>query len=221
MKDKICIFILQTFILLNSNCQYCNVGQNSIANTQCFNNIKIFEIENKYYRAGHSSINKNGDIVIEYSYLQYRLFYGLKKNGRYFFPNETKEIEIVSDGSIDPEAIRRYESINSFISLVNDINKEKEYLISLSSWKTILELHDLENEQYSLKQTVDFTNTEKGIFSFVFQLLEVQINNQNIYFCIYIYSDYLLSPINGQYVDFGNNFVIKKFILDSFDLNSI
>ena len=67
MKDKICIFILQAFLLLNSNCQYCNAAPNSISNTQCFNNIKIFEIENKYYRAGHTSINKNGDIVIEYS----------------------------------------------------------------------------------------------------------------------------------------------------------
>ena len=220
MKDKIFILILLAILLLNSNCQFCSKTQNSIDNKQCFNNIKMFDIENKHYRAGHSSINKNGDLVIEYSYLQHRLFFGLKNNGEYFFPNEIKEIEIESDGSIDANTIRRYESINSFVSLVDDIYKEKEYLISISSYKTVLELHDLENEKYSLMETVQFTNTEKGVFSFVFQLLEAQINNQNIYFCIYIYSDYLTSE-GGNKLDFGNTFVIKKLNLDSFDLKSI
>ena len=85
MKVKILIFILQAFLLINSNCQFCNRGHDTLTNTQCFNNIKMFDIENKYYRAGHSSINKNGDIVVEYSYKQFRLFYGLKKNGQNFF----------------------------------------------------------------------------------------------------------------------------------------
>ena len=75
MKDKIFILILLVILLLNSNCQFCTHTLNSIENKQCFNNIKMFDIENKYYRAGHSSINKNGDLVIEYSYLQYRLFF--------------------------------------------------------------------------------------------------------------------------------------------------
>ena len=217
MKAKVLIIIFQAFLFYNSYCQYCNVQPNSIANLNCFNNIKMFDLENKYYRAGHSSINKNGDIVIEYSHLQYRLFYGLKKNGQYFFPNETKEIKIESEGIFDNETIRRYESINSFVSLKNDTNKEKEYLISISSWKTILELHDLENDEYRIKRTVDFTHTEKGIFSFVFQLLEVQIDNQIIYFCVYIYSEY----DSSRDVDIGSTFVIKKFALNNFDLDSI
>ena len=217
MKAKVLIFIFKAFLLYNSYCQICNAPQNYINNVNCFNNIKMFDVENKYYRAGHSSINKNGDIIIEYSYLQYRLFFGLKKNGRYYFPNEIKEIEIENLDNIDPEAIRRYESINSFVSLRNDTNKEKEYLISISSWKTILELYDLENDQYDIKPTVDFTNTEKGIFSFVFQILEVKIDNEIIYFCVYIYSEY----IAADNADAGTTFVIKKFYLNNFDLDSI
>ena len=145
----------------------------------------------------------------------------MKKNGELFFPNETKEIVIEGDSGIDPEMIRRYESINSFVSLKNDTNKEKEYLISLSSWKTILELYDLNGDDYKIMTTVNFTNKEKGIFSFVFQILEAKINNQIIYFCIYIYSDYLYHAGINAYTDFGNHFVIKKMAFNSFDFNSL
>ena len=99
-----------------------------LTNTLCFNKVIFFEFENKEYRAGHFAMNSKGDIIVEYSYLQYRLFYGLKKDGNYYFPERTKEIEITSD-ILDSTIIRRYESSNLFVSLKNDSRKEKEYNI--------------------------------------------------------------------------------------------
>ena len=221
MNSKALILIIQFSFLILTNCQYCTISDNRLTNTACFNNIKLFDFDNRHYRAGHFAINEQGDLITEYSYKELRLFYGLKKNGELFFPNETKEIVIEDDSGIDPEMIRRYESINSFVSLKNDTNKEKEYLISLSSWKTILELYDLNDEAYKIMTTADFTNQEKGIFSFVFQILEAKINNQIIYFCIYIYSDYLYHAGLGYNTDFGNHFVIKKMAFISFDFNSL
>ena len=133
----------------------------------------------------------------------------MKKNGELFFPNGIKEIKIISDDTKYSGILLRYESINSFISVKNDINKEKEYLISMSSWQTVLELYDLDEDEYKIMASSDFTKNEDGIFSFVFQILEAKINNQNIYFCIYIYSK----------ITSGDYFVIKKIAFKSFDSN--
>ena len=47
-----------------SNYLYCTSSNNAITNTNCFNNIKIFQFDdNKYYRAGHFAINSQGDLI--------------------------------------------------------------------------------------------------------------------------------------------------------------
>ena len=62
-------------------------------NDQCFNTKLKFTFKN--YQAHNFAINKKGDLVIEFTeYKEYdlsssRLFYGLTKEGRYFFSNET------------------------------------------------------------------------------------------------------------------------------------
>ena len=62
--------------------------------------IRKFEFNSRFYRNGHFAFNSNGDMIIEYSYKKYRLFFGLKKSGKYFFIYDeekeipTKEIEI-------------------------------------------------------------------------------------------------------------------------------
>ena len=55
----------------------------SLSYSNILNNILVFD--SKHYRAGHFAFNKNGDMVIEYSYSNYRLFYGLKKNVKEYF----------------------------------------------------------------------------------------------------------------------------------------
>ena len=61
-----------------------------ISNNKCFNNMLLFE--QKKYQENNFAINKNGDFLVQYNeYITYnkltssRLFYGLKKNGSYFF----------------------------------------------------------------------------------------------------------------------------------------
>ena len=115
--------IFPFFLLIFINSETCRSGL-SITDTECFNEITYLDIENKYYRAGHFAMNSKGDLIIEYSHLQYRLFFWFKKNGKFYYPEMTKEIELQSD-TIDPEVIRRYESTNYFVSLKNDINKQK------------------------------------------------------------------------------------------------
>ena len=60
---------------------------NSKIKTQWLNNIILFYNEDNktHYRAGAFAINKDGDLVIEYSYKDKRLFYGLKKDRSYYF----------------------------------------------------------------------------------------------------------------------------------------
>ena len=184
MKFFVLIFPICLIKLLN--CSTCSSGL-SITDSECFNQITYLELENKYYRTGHFAMNLKGDLIIEYSYNQYRLFLGFRNDGKFYFPEITKEIEL-QDDTINSAYIRRYESINSFISLINDTNKQKEYLLSISSYITVLELYDFENgnDSYNITESVNFFNFDLGIYPYVFQILEAKIDDKIIYFCIYL-----------------------------------
>ena len=206
-------FLYLIYISQKTICQTC-VSVTSISYSQCFTNIIYFNLENKEYRAGHFAMNSKGDIIIEYSYDQYRLFYGLRGNGTLYFSEGTKEIEIISD-TINSNILKRYESINFFVSFMDDINKENEYLMNISSYITILELHDFQNDQYSLREATNFVDKPAGIYSYIFQVLEAKINSQIYYFCIYIYK---IGNNSGQY---RYKLAILKFRIPNFDLNAI
>ena len=213
MKFFVLIFPICLIKLLN--CSTCSSGL-SITDSECFNQITYLELENKYYRAGHFAMNLKGDLIIEYSYNQYRLFLGFRNDGKFYFPEITKEIEL-QDDTIDSASIRRYESINSFISLINDTNKQKEYLLSISSYITVLELYDFENQNesdyYKLEESINFFSNSLGIYSFVFQILEAKINNEIIYFCVYT-----IDNNNGR----GNfEIYIKKFGFSNFNFEIV
>ena len=182
---KVFILIIYFFLLSITNCQACLTNK-TIINNECFNEVLIFNLDNKYYRSGHFASNTKGDMIIEYSYNTYRLFFGFKKDGKYYFPEKIKEINITSD-DIESSMLNRYESVNLFVSMVNDTNKEKEYLLSISSYITILELHDLENDEYNIEKAITFFEKELGIYAFVFQLFEAKINNKIYYYVIYTY----------------------------------
>ena len=214
MATKNLFIILGLSLIASLNCQTCSPNMR-ISETICFNNLKIFELENKYYRAGHFASNIKGDMILEYSFQQYRLFYGLKKDGKLYYPEETKEIELIN-GNIETERLARYESINSFVSLANDINKEKEYLMSFSSWKTVVEIYDLENENYNTLETVNFFNHEQGTYSYVFQLLEANYQEMKIYFCIYT-----TLQLNPQEIYTENVIQIKRFGLSNINFNLV
>ena len=131
-------------------------------------------------------------------------FYYIKENGHGFFPNEEtiKEISLIDD-----KIINRYESINAFVSIESDINKEKQYLLSISSDKSVTELHDLEIGTYQLWLTTDFLNIEENryILSIRFSLLEWK--NTNIYLLVFVQK----AGSDSQGNDFSNSYTIKKF----------
>ena len=182
---KLSEFILLILLILIKSI-YSQTCQNNMTiniDRECFNEVLTFNQKN--YRAGHFAINNKGDMVAEFSdNYNSRLFYGLKKNGRSFFDTDSniKEIEI-SENSETTGEYPRYESNNIFVYLEDDINKEKGYLFSTSSWVSVTELHDLENDNYTIITTKDFFS--KQIHGYVFPLLEAKINNKNFYFIAY------------------------------------
>jgi len=177
-----------------------NLGEckidNSIIKIQWLNNIFLFDSD--HFRAGHFAFNSNDDMFIEYSYDKYRLFFGLKNNGKFFFKDNnnneipTKIIELEGDD------YKRYESKNIFISLKNNT---KEYLFSTGEDKTISELYDLDTNKYKTNKTENFFGNT--LSSSVFTLLELRYNNFKEYLIAYMYD---------------NNYVIQKFNLTDFIL---
>ena len=158
----------------------------------CFNDIIKFD--NNKYRAGQICTNNKNDLIIEYSDESpgdSRLFYSLKEDGRGFFPNEalTKEITLPNN-----KIYKRYESINAFISLESDLEKEKQYLLSISSDLSVTEIHDMEKGTYQQWLTTDFLNIDKDryIFSLRFTFLEWK-------------------NTDSEGKDFSNSYTISKF----------
>jgi hypothetical protein len=99
--------------------------------------------------------------------------------------------------------VKRYESKNLFISTKNDINKAKEYLLSLGSYKTLIEIYDIDNDKMTTHITENVLND--GIFTFHFPLFGKMEENQNTYITIYTHD-------NGTNIYHeGYLFSIKKF----------
>ena len=96
-KERIIIKCLIFIFYFSSEIKniLCSACQQSytISNSDCFNNLVFFNKKN--YGFGQFAGNNNKDMIIEYSKDCSRLFYGLKKNGTYFFgdENHTKIIE--------------------------------------------------------------------------------------------------------------------------------
>ena len=175
-------------ILKDNQCQliYCTEEQfstqdcsknNSIIKTQWLNNIVVFN--NYSFRFGSFAINSKGDMIFECSVEEnngIRLFYGLKKDGSYFFKNENGEriptkIIIIKDNCNN--FFYRYESSNIFIS----INENKECLLSISLYTGNAEIYDFEAKEESFVSTYFFTGY--NIESTSCALMEVLDSNNN------------------------------------------
>ena len=164
--------------------------------------IDFFLFTSKNYRAGHFAFNSNGDMIIEYSYKKFRLFFGVKKNGRPFFKdylgNESfiKKIEITKNY----DCYDRYETKNIFVSLNNGENKQ--FLFSTGA-DSITEIHSINSEEYNIEieNTKKFFNYE--IHTYLFPLLS--LGNSNEYIILYL---------NHQ------KCIIQKFSFSNFSLSS-
>ena len=194
-------------------------------------------------------MRKDGNLIIEYSELGIRTFYGLKKNGRGMFENEEtiKIINITKIKEGDDEIKGRYESRNILVSIKDDLVRNKQYILSISSAaKTLVELHDIdENIQNTWISTsfFKFTNESRYIFSRQFQLIEKK--DENIYYAAYVqyrdhkkdntgnpkaFSDsytlsrFLFTDMNNyemltkEFLDNYNNRIVSAFILDKYNV---
>ena len=106
------------------------------------------------------TINKNGDLFIEY-YSEENfydipnsiLFYGLTKDGRCYFSNESSytlekniERDEIKDITGFSNYYRIYDSKNLFVATKNDYNTKNQYLFSINSYNSIVELHNFNND---------------------------------------------------------------------------
>ena len=151
-------FIIFFLFLLNFHSNYCSISSQNIKspllispnfiislyNKAYFNNIIKFD-KNRY-QVGKFASNKNGDLVLELyennKTTSKRLFYGLTKYGRYLFSNKssyTHEIIIESTSNLDRDIDinRKSNSVNLFVSIENE---ENDYLLSLNSYNSWIEL---------------------------------------------------------------------------------
>ena len=167
-------------------------------------------------------MRKDGNLIIEYSDSGTRTFYGLKKNGRGMFENEEtiKKINITKIKKGDDEIKGRYESRNILVSLKDDLVRNKQYILSISSAaKTLVELHDIdENIQNTWISTsfLNFTNESRYIFSRQFQLIEKK--DENIYYAAYVqYRDHKKDN-TGDPKAFSDSYTLSRFIFT--DMNN-
>ena len=190
----------------------------SLLDTTCYNDAIKFDHDK--WRAGHACTNNNGDMIVEFSLnpgeSKKRLFYGLKKNGRYYFPGEPvyKQIDDIVCQNCDNNNLKgRFESRNLFVSLNTDPEKSKQYLFSMSSYDSLVELHDIENDQYYAWNTLKFFGLKGRIFSYEYSLFEIQ--NTNTYFIAVVESAGFVG--NNE---FAKNYTLRKFQFGSFSSNA-
>ena len=184
---------VDTPILKNSICQliYCSeedfkngicLIKNEIIETQWLNNIILFK--DQKFRFCNFAINSKGDLIEELSPEEangIRLFYGLKKDGTFYFNNSYICTKILSNENEHPV---RYESENIFVSL-NDTNKNNDYLISISLYLGGTELFDFEENIESFISTCDFTGY--NIYSTRNQIIElINDNNEKEYLHMFV-----------------------------------
>ena len=161
---------------------------NEIVKTQWLNNIIIFD---EYrYRFNSMAISKKGDFIFETSSEEtplngVRLFFGLKKNGSYYFKNDnneeipTKKIIVLDDNY---EGAMRYESNIFFIKINNEkFQENKEFLVSISLYYGFMELYDLDDQNILVSKIPAYDINNYIIFSKMCSLIELN-NKEYLYF---------------------------------------
>jgi len=172
-------------------------------------NTNIFIFNSERYRAGHSALKTNGDMVIEYSYDNKRLFFGLKSNGNFYFQDNMGKGLPTKFFEFSESNYNRLESRNIFINL-NSSSNNREYLFSIGtsseSTQTIAELYNLDIFDVKGKPTTEILS--HNIISNTFSLY--QIHNTNNYLLTYLTSSSCYLKL-FSFSDFSlDNIIIKS-----------
>ena len=194
----------------------------NLKNKTCYNDVITFNHDN--WRAGHACNSKNGDLIVEFSLnpgeSSKRLFYGLNKKGRYYFPNEPvyKEIGSMVCQDCDNNNYRgRFESRNILVSLDGD-STNKEYLFSVSTYYSLAELikFDSDDFTYYAWNMTKFFGLTRPIFSYEYSLFE--IGNSKTYVLAFIESaGFQYNSESKKDEEYSNKVTLKKFKLKKFD----
>jgi hypothetical protein len=114
----------------------------------------------------------------------------------------------------------RFESRILFVSKKDDTNKEKQYLFSMSSYKSLVELIDVDTGDdlnYLAWDTLKFFNIDRPIFSLEYSLFE--LGQSNTYITAYIESAGFKKNEKNEEKEYSNTTTIKKFQIDDYATN--
>ena len=229
------MIILYIFIPYEINCNYkiCedyDDDDKKISNKEnCLNNVIKFK--SKKYQANNFAKNKNGDLIFELTelkeddneYSSSRLFYGITKEGHPFFANNTSytyEIQINKNKELFDDKKYHYmnwkNSINLFVSLKNDLNKNNQYLFSINSHNSMVELFNLndENSNYYLWNFNEFFNLSSNDYLFFNKYLFFELKEKNEYIIAFIPKNIVDNYILN--LSFITKFIFKSFNEDTF-----
>ena len=163
---------IYTPLMMHNQCtiQYCSKEQfeskvcqvnNTIIKTQWLNNI--ISIGNIFFRYINFASYSNGDMVVEttqYPQNSYRMFYGLKKNGRPLFINKTTNGETPYyatqvKGQTNGHS-GKTEAIAEIIRF-SEVGNGEEYFFSISKLDCYGEIFDFTNDIIYQKSVVTFS----------------------------------------------------------------
>ena len=237
--------LLITIQIQKTNSEVCSKSSKistSSTSSSCFNEIIKFQGS---FRAGQFTIRNDGVLLTEFSSGAKRLFYGLNPNGRGYFNDATNKIidnigtqsywKDNKEGTTDG----RYESKNCLVKLKDDNSvSPKEYILSISSFHSLAELHDVDNDEFQIWLASKFLDVDKEwryVFSWQFSLMYYNDSNTNVYYAAYVqyegdhdgqaYSvSYSLSKFtfnsltdrNVSYQEFSDNYdnrIVSAFIM--------
>ena len=199
----------------------------------------IKRLGNETFRYFQFSSNSNGDMIIDISSdvaeNKQRIFFGLKRNGRFYFYENGKETPFRTFISTLSRAKMISESL--FIQLsTDDDNNGKEYLFSMSTGSSNVELYDIESENgiVSGELSLTFLNN-KFSYSIISSIFKSKLPDSKYYYIfartinsspqnpIYIIKDYFdsstLSTIRLTYLksqECTNNNVVSCFETSQF-----
>ena len=213
------LFIITFLIISNLSLIHCETEEIP----KFVENIIIFD----HTKLNTGSINKKGELFIEY-YSEENfydiptslLFHGLSKNGRYCLSNESSHME---EKNLDIDEIidivgyynnyKIYDSKSLFVSIKNDFKSGNQYLFSINSNYSIVELHDFNNntgKNHYIWDLSDFFNLNENKYGFPYETSLFQLKGNSLYIIAFIPK----SPVNEDFYDLS---FIKKFTFKSFN----
>ena len=184
-KDKPILLEKRSCVSLNCSeyefeTNYCIIN-NTIIKTQWLTNIIVFGDLN--FRYINFVTYSNGDMVVESTSCPggpKRMFYGLKKNGRNFFKENTPFYSITAQGQ--DNSGKKYESEILIIKLNDGDEKDKEYIISMTKSDSYVELYDFDHDKiYQKKMSNILGTTHENLRQAALTI----ISSDNKYYSIY------------------------------------